>query len=355
MIKSITIKNFRCFRSLEVKDCGRVNVIVGDNGTGKTALLEAIFLALGASPEVSLRYRQWRGLDGNFNGPNREIEAALWGDLFHNFDLSRPISIQLHGSGPEHRALTITHGASSLFVPATREQVRGFRPTRARSFSEAGITFDWKDAGGRHHEYSPKITARGIELPGSIEDLPDFFYFAASVPSSSMENANRFSILSRENRQDDFVKLFTAQYPEIEDLSIEVAGGAPAIYAKLKDIKEKVPVTSISGAINRFLAILLAIASRDHSVVLIDEADTGIYYKRHVAYWRAILAFADAYDSQLFMSTHNEEWLLALAEVGLEESERLELWRVERSPSGPVVQKFSGRQFLAGVKAGEVR
>ena len=39
MIRSIDIKNFRCFQRLEIKDCARLNVVVGDNGAGKTALL----------------------------------------------------------------------------------------------------------------------------------------------------------------------------------------------------------------------------------------------------------------------------------------------------------------------------
>ncbi len=50
MIRSIDIKNFRCYEHLHVNGCKRVNVIVGDNGSGKTALLEAMFMALGTRP-----------------------------------------------------------------------------------------------------------------------------------------------------------------------------------------------------------------------------------------------------------------------------------------------------------------
>jgi len=77
MINSIQITNFRGFELLVMENCHRFNVIVGDNGAGKTALLEAIFLALGATPEIGLRFRSQRGLDAAFSGPPRTIEEAI--------------------------------------------------------------------------------------------------------------------------------------------------------------------------------------------------------------------------------------------------------------------------------------
>jgi len=49
MIHSLDIVNFRCFKQLSTDRCRRFNVIVGENGAGKTSLLEAIFMALAAT------------------------------------------------------------------------------------------------------------------------------------------------------------------------------------------------------------------------------------------------------------------------------------------------------------------
>ena len=38
------VENFKKFDSLEVKDIGQFNLIVGDNNVGKTCLLEALSL-----------------------------------------------------------------------------------------------------------------------------------------------------------------------------------------------------------------------------------------------------------------------------------------------------------------------
>ena len=42
MFESLKIEHFRGFESLELKELARVNLIVGANNSGKTALLEAI-------------------------------------------------------------------------------------------------------------------------------------------------------------------------------------------------------------------------------------------------------------------------------------------------------------------------
>ena len=56
MLKTVRIKNFRGFTDLTLDGLERVNLLAGANGTGKTAILEALFLHVGAhNPEIGLR------------------------------------------------------------------------------------------------------------------------------------------------------------------------------------------------------------------------------------------------------------------------------------------------------------
>lgn len=43
MIKSLKLKNFTAFRNLEIDFSPKINVIIGENGTGKTHLLKAAY------------------------------------------------------------------------------------------------------------------------------------------------------------------------------------------------------------------------------------------------------------------------------------------------------------------------
>lgn len=75
MIKSLALKNFTVFGDLKIDFSPRVNVIIGENGTGKTHLLKAAYaLCLGSNV---LKGKSAVGKD--------EIEAALTSKLVHLF------------------------------------------------------------------------------------------------------------------------------------------------------------------------------------------------------------------------------------------------------------------------------
>jgi ABC-type transport system involved in cytochrome c biogenesis ATPase subunit len=346
MIRTVDVRNFRCFEHLRIEGCRRINVIVGDNAAGKTNLLEAIFMALGVTPEIGVRYRQQRGLDAAFTAPPIKIEEALWKDLFFAGNWSHQVQIELAGDGPESRSVTIYHGRSQLTIPLdTSGKEEETRTTP--------IVFDWKDFEGKHHERIPKIGPRGLEIEGSDEDLPYFFYFSGSQIVGSSESAGRFSDLRRAGRGPTFIKLLTKAYKWIRDLDIEVVAGSPIIFAKTYDSNQMLPLAYISGGINRIVSVMLAIASTDRSIVLVDEIENGIFYTHQAALWRAIVALTRNYEGQIFATTHSYEWLKALVQAVGDKVDDIALWRLERGGNGtPVLFQFEGDELRDAIKHG---
>jgi hypothetical protein len=345
MIKEIGIQNFKCFERVQMDKCRRINILVGDNGAGKTAFLEAIFLALAGNAQVVIRARQARGLDGLFSGIPRVIEDALWGDLFYNFDIKNTVSVSLSGTGSETRSVSISKGLSNTLVPL--ENINAGKST-------ASFNFIWRNNNGQEFDGSPSFTGTTLTFPPEQEHLPDYFYFSSTQIGSAGENAGRFSELSKARRQREFVDLFVKEYPWIEDLSIEVVAGQPVIHATLRDLKEKIPLNSISSGINRLLSILLVMASHPGSVVLVDEIENGLYYKHQESFWRWLLSFSSATDGQLFLTTHSEEWLRALVAVADADTIRqVAFWRIERGEKGkPEIFSFAGDDLKAGIEYG---
>ena len=58
ILSNIKITDFRCFEALDLSFDARLNVFVGENAAGKTAIVEAINIGLGPLME---RLRPWRG------------------------------------------------------------------------------------------------------------------------------------------------------------------------------------------------------------------------------------------------------------------------------------------------------
>ncbi|MEL6910916.1 MAG: AAA family ATPase [Cyanobacteria bacterium J06598_4] len=44
MLRDLTIQNYRCFEDFQIDGLEQVNLFVGNNNSGKTSLLEAIYL-----------------------------------------------------------------------------------------------------------------------------------------------------------------------------------------------------------------------------------------------------------------------------------------------------------------------
>ncbi|MYE27044.1 MAG: AAA family ATPase, partial [Chloroflexi bacterium] len=89
MYKSFRVKNFRCFKDLQINDLGRVNLIAGQNNTGKTALLEAMYLfTKPLTPQVLFHLNYVRGL----NVPSDNL-PAYWQQFFYRMDSNNAITI----------------------------------------------------------------------------------------------------------------------------------------------------------------------------------------------------------------------------------------------------------------------
>jgi hypothetical protein len=107
MITSVDIENFRPFKKAKLSDLARINIVVGDNSSGKTAFLEALFLASASNPQIPITLRQWRGLETAQVTTTTDLYDALWNNLFNDFDRSTNIDIQLRGSESDSRSLSM--------------------------------------------------------------------------------------------------------------------------------------------------------------------------------------------------------------------------------------------------------
>ena len=66
MLRKFSVRNFRCLRELDIEPLARVNLIVGENNVGKTALLEALYLHFKpGTPEAPWNVNHSRGVRGN--------------------------------------------------------------------------------------------------------------------------------------------------------------------------------------------------------------------------------------------------------------------------------------------------
>ena len=346
MIGSISVRNFRSFNDAKVDDCRRINIVVGENGSGKTALLEAIFLAAGISPELALRTRNWRGYEGaRMSGSPEDIHQALWADLFHKFQTARPALVALKGSKEQNRSVTVTlHPMGHVRVIPPSRKSPGV-PVKVVP-DKSPIEFKWKIQGHPDVTVAPALEGENLVFPPAPAVHVKASFFAANRVPPSVETANRFSLLSRAFRDQEFVREFSRLYPYVKNLSVEMTAGAAMLFAEVDSLPEKIPLSLTSGGMSKLAAILLSMSCQAGGVMLIDEVENGFYHRRLPDVWKSLLHFARAYDCQLFASTHSAECLEAAAAIAEESPDEFAVIRTVHEQGETRIRHFGGDKFV---------
>lgn len=109
MLKRLQIRNFRGFSDLTIDQLSDINLVAGKNNSGKTGLLEAIFmLASAGNTEVVLDANVMRGFESNVvQATSRRLPLSLLprlnrDDSIHNRHINqRPRSLTTARPHPE--------------------------------------------------------------------------------------------------------------------------------------------------------------------------------------------------------------------------------------------------------------
>ena len=349
MIHSITIRNFRSFSEVIIDDCRRINILVGENGSGKTAFLEALFLAVGVSPELALRARTWRGYDSDrMSGTQEDLHKALWADLFHKFRTNKGAVVSLKGSAEQTRSVTVTLNPVGKRRAVPPDRKRPGAPVKVVPHTSP-IEFKWDIRGHGVIKAEPKFEGDKLVFPPMPPYQVKGSFFAANRTSPSIEVANRFSLLSRTFHDKEFISAFNRLYESITNLSVEVTVGVPMLFATVNGLPEKIPLTLASGGMSKLAGILLAIPDQPGGVIMIDEIENGFYYRRLPMIWKAILEAARAYDCQIFASSHSAECLDAAAALAEENPDEFSVIRTFQKDGEAKVRQFGGDKFADAV------
>jgi len=320
MIESVKIQNFRCFSELEVHGLKPVNIIVGENASGKTAFLEALYLAMAGTPSNNFQLRDWRQMAIADTKKSEQMEQS-WNDLFHHFDSTRPINIAIQGS----------HSLQIYRDPT-------------------GIKFRWKPESQFVEKFLLPEDLDDHELLGTlIHDNQPIEYLGPHTENYPTSLASRFSDLSKEGESAPILEALRSEFSFLRELSIELDAGSASVFASIEGSKRKLPAALISDGFNKLLGILLSIASASKGTLLIDQIEDGFYFKKMASIWKVVHKFAKANGTQIFATTHSQECLDALLPVLEANEEDFALVRASRLNNVPTLRVIDGKGFSSAL------
>lgn len=310
MFTSLSISGYRGFRSLDIERLSRVNLVTGSNNSGKTSLLEALFLlAHGGSAQAAFNSNVVRGGFGVGVTPDTNAQAR-WVPLFHGLDTERPVTIS--GSHSHHGPLelTIEHRLSATFLTASSK-----RDTRPAAGGPPELHFSLSRAA--HKGRLPRrIRSRisfgpnGTEVKGDGDPLVIPGVILSSGADHTEEHAQRLGQLRVRKEADLVVEALRIVEPRLLSLDIIPGPEGQALWGDV-GLAQQVPLTSLGDGLNRMARIVLAIGHDRRPLVLVDEIENGFHHSVLEDVWKVVFMTAERFDAQVIATTHSYESITA--------------------------------------------
>jgi len=311
LLNFLEIENFRCFERLTVEKLGRVNLFVGKNSVGKTAVLEALWLlathaawpvihkilydrnelVIYNMPEQSTRSLQLEAVQSFFPGRSKnssksfDIAYSVMGSekMVFYFKLSllnNGIDVGLKTQDGTGRADEKT----SQFPDLLRKEVLEYNVIEQSKKSKCvfvplkGLTWQavssyWDDIALTDKEESIISCLKKID-----KDATRFTF-----KGDNMQDRVRYSVL----KTDRFV--------------------------------DPLPLATMGEGIQRVFALALAMSASSGKFLLIDEIETGLHHSVQAEIWRAVFKLAKEWDVQVFATTHSWDCIEAFQEAAAED------------------------------------
>lgn len=374
MLKSLKIENFRGFESFELNQLGRVNLLVGENNSGKTSVLEAVqFLASRANLDLLSQIMTDRGETfrseekrGILVGRDRELDVK---HLFygHELLLNRHFRITAVNESFEEDEVNVTVLASEY------NQVDLFdSPSNFNVDFELVLTWIFNgdieklvspvsSDGGISVEYLRRNRSRPSKSPSiKVQSIKTQFVTSASVSIPMMTELFNQFVLKPEEK--DIIQALQNIDPMIERIaslgdrytSVQRRGG---FVIKRRDDDNPVPIGSMGDGIWRILGLALTAAGSKGGILLVDEIDTGLHFTAMLSMWKMIWKTAKKLNVQVFATTHSRDCWESLAEIAENENvqdSEIMVHRIERGKPSSVI--FHPSQMIIASERGiEVR
>ena len=352
MYKSFQVQNFRGFKDLRLDDLARVNLIAGKNNTGKSALLEAILtytgeydssMLLRISADKKRSFRSYRLDEGT------ERINPGWPLIFHNFKTSKPINLCGQNARQENlkRKESVCAGESQQLeislvdVDSLHFDLTTRRSNLERVVDENGRVLVYREGHNYWISFNPYTWSRNtsaafIGVPKSEEIQRDTKYkslfMSANASLSTDADASLFTDVRRTGQDKRLLSIASKIEPRLKQIELLQSGLVIELHGHLEGLKQPLPISSMGEGLRRIISLMLAIATTENGIVLMDEIENGLHHSVHVEVWRAIAEATRKFNVQIFATTHSLEMIRAAHTAFLDdESYDLRLHRLHRS------------------------
>jgi len=300
-LSSVQIENYRVLRDLSVDSLGRVNLFAGQNNSGKTSLLEALFLLSGGgAPQTLANKTVVRGVD-SLAGPPETAMETIWKPMFSSLDTEKTI-----------KTTGVHRSQGDLILCIDRKQKDVLSATDVPNAPDLLVSF--RTGSGPWTRSRVSLVQQGIQFEQSNVRLPFKAIILAMKFANPKDDAVRLSRLCKRKRGEFVAEALRLVEPRLRNLEVLSTGGVPLVWGDI-GLSEFVPLAVMGEGMNRIARIMLAICDAPDGIVLVDDIETGLHHSAMPAFWRSVDGAAKEFNTQVVATTHSYECVQSAVEA----------------------------------------
>lgn len=322
MLEYINIKNFRSFEKIEIKKLGKVNLFVGKNNAGKSALLESILLYVShfSTTEIlnllSSRQETWE--HSNTLSNRRNIPSPIR-HLFRNHLIPNTYEEGFFIS-------TNQHSVSIKVIPyvynesENRAKRKKIEPDELENydsdFIENFVVAEYISLANK-----PTKIILSVDDPIEIIRRKSSYYSEANlIPyqyvSTSGINDEKASYLwdsiALTDLEKEVITGLQLVDPNVVGLTfVENQNGRNNKFriplVKVTGHNEPLPLKSLGDGMSRIFQVILSLVCSKGGVFIVDEFENGLHWSVQESAWDLVFKLADKLNVQVFCSSHSRD------------------------------------------------
>lgn len=372
MFKNIKIENFRGIKELEIDDFKQVNLFVGGNNSGKTSVLEALYIALDPNnPTLADMTNQLRGMSPSSfrsNNPDYSNLTKSWiktmQSLFYQFDpeVLPVIDCSFDDKSKETQKikleLLMNDSSNQEEIPdliyhfsSTAKSLKG-KNFQAKLISEKALISTSQNQLIEGMQIRPIIDEKYKEL--RFQKRTGRF-ISALIARDLLSLKNFFDeVIQTTKKKNKLIKVLQRLEPKLIGIVF-----THAFYAELEGFNEAVRLESLGdGTLKLFAIALICIydeKSLENGVLFIDELENGLHYSSQDIIWDFLLNLQKEYKTQIFATTHSMDSVKAFVNASKKiyekekDPDQARLYRLEKCDEEMIATKYTQEDLETSV------
>ena len=301
---------YRGIDGLRLDRLGKVNLITGPNGVGKTSLAEAVWLFNGRfAPTLP-----WNAAVQRSTHAIVDPLAALSADAVELAGVERGIVHRWRATFES--TLTTSVGPA----PGNRwPRGEGSGPEAHPSLPLRGRLRVQLNEKENESSVLTQVEGEGWVFTPMPVPPPDhagaIIHLAASSAEVGADTVGRFSELVAQGRKEELKRNLRLVLPLLAEVEVVAnRNGQPYILATTA-AGERLPLPALGGGMTRLFRLFVGFHEVQGGLTIVDEIENGLHHQILPELWRQTRLMVDEFDVQLFATTHSGECVAAACDA----------------------------------------